>query len=59
MLGDEIKEGEIRLIGGIWFGRVEIFLSGIWGTVSGDEGYSTESMIVCRQLGYSTQSKVL
>ena len=59
MLGDEIKEGDIRLVGGIWYGRVEIFLSGIWGRVSGDEAYHTESMVVCRQLGYNTQGRVL
>ena len=58
-LGDEIKEGDIRLVGGIysWQGRVEVFLSGVWGTVSDDESYHTEPMVVCRQLGYYTESK--
>ena len=58
-VGDEIKEGDIRLVGGrhMWEGRVEIFLLNIWGTVS-DYGTSyTDATVVCRQLGYSTLSK--
>ena len=60
-LGDEIKEGDIRLVGGgyLWKGRVEIFLSGVWGTVSSyywtlDHSSAT---VVCRQLGYNTYSE--
>ena len=57
-LGDEIKEGNIRLVGGqfLWEGRVEIFLSGVWGTVSDDEASNTDADVVCRQLGYNTHS---
>ena len=39
-----------------WEGRVEIFLSGAWGTVSDDGARSTDARVVCRQLGYSTYS---
>ena len=61
VLGDEVKEGDIRLVSGsyLWEGRVEIFLSGIWGTVSDDGAGTTDARIVCRQLGYNTNSKVL
>ena len=43
----------------MWKGRVEIFFSGIWGTVSYNESYSNdvESDIACRQLGYNTYRK--
>ena len=60
-IGDEIKEGDIRLVGGqyLWEGRVEIFLSGVWGTISDDEAGTTDAAVVCRQLGYNTQSKII
>ena len=59
-IGDEIKEGDIRLVGGrhLWEGQVEIFLSGVWGTVSDDGAEFTDAVVVCRQLGYNTQSKI-
>ena len=58
-VGDEVKEGDIRLVGGryMWEGRVEIFLHGVWGTVSDDGTSSTDAVVVCRQLGYNTFSK--
>ena len=60
ILGDEIKENDIRLVGGrhLWEGRVEIFVSGVWGTVDGDGARYTEAAVVCRQLGYDTKSMV-
>ena len=60
VLGNEVKEGDIRLIGTTNFvnqyvyGRVEIFLSGVWGTVSDRGAYAS---IICRQLGYNTYRK--
>ena len=59
-IGDDIKEGDIHLVGSgySWQGRVEIFLSGVWGTVSDDGAGTTDAAVVCRQLGYSTYSKV-
>ena len=61
VLGDEVKEGDIRLVGGqyLWEGRVEVFLSGVWGTISHDGAGTTDARIVCRQLGYNTYSKIL
>ena len=55
-----MKEGNIRLVGGqyLWQGRVEIFLSGVWGTVSHDGGSFPDAAVVCRQLGYNTRGKM-
>ena len=59
LLGDAIKEGDIRLVGDsyLWHGRVEIYLDGIWGTIY--RAYTDETRVVCRQLGYNTYSKLL
>ena len=58
-IGDEVKEGDIRLVGGsyLWQGRVEIFLSGVWGTICDDGSTYAEARVACRQLGYNTYSK--
>ena len=57
--GNEIKEGNIRLVGGeyLWEGRLEIFIHGVWGTFSDDGAGTTDATVVCRQLGYNTYSK--
>ena len=57
--GNDTKEWDIRLVGGrvLWVGRVEVFLSGEWGTVSDDYYSGTQNAkVVCRQLGYNTSS---
>ena len=62
--GKETKEGDIRLVGGnyLWQGRVEIYISGDWGTIFSDYNtywFSTdEARVVCRQLGYNTYRKL-
>ena len=47
---------DIRLVGGSadWEGRVELFISGQWGTVCDKFGARRYAQVVCRQLGYST-----
>ena len=53
----DYRDGDIRLVGGSysWEGRVEIYLSGIWGTIS--SANSLGAQVVCRQLGYDTRCK--
>ena len=60
-IGDDIKEGDIRLVAGsyLWQGLVEIFLDGVWGSINSVGAYSDEASVVCRQLGYNTYSKIL
>ena len=58
LIGDDIKEGDIRLIPGsyLWQGLVEIFLDGVWGTIN--IAYTREARVACRQLGYNTYGKI-
>ena len=53
-------QGQIRLIGGsvVYEGRVEICLSGVWGTVCDQQWGSAEAEVACRQLGLLSQGAV-
>ena len=42
-----LMEGETE-----WEGRLEVCLSGRWGTVGGNEWTQTNSHVVCNALGY-------
>ena len=51
--------GEIRLMDGSsnMEGRVEVCLSGVWGTVCSNGWTAVDANVACRQLGYSGSGK--
>ena len=50
----QYRYGDIRLVGGSyqWEGRVEIFISGTWGTITDSEWTNNDARVVCRKLGH-------
>ena len=60
-VGEIYHEGDIRLVGGSysWEGRVEIYLYGVWGTITDDGTDVRDAHVVCRQLGYDTRCEVM
>ena len=57
----QYQTGDVRLVGGSyqWEGRVEIYMSGSWGTVTDSQWSSDDALVVCRKLGYFTPGESL
>lgn len=57
----QFKDSELRLVGGTyqWEGRVEIFLSGTWGTITDSNWTSDDAQAICRMVGYFRPGKIL
>ncbi|XP_048342000.1 macrophage receptor MARCO [Sphaerodactylus townsendi] len=47
------RNPNIRLVGGLHRGRVEILHAGLWGTICDDSWDKSDGLVVCRMLGYS------
>ncbi|CAC5422954.1 Neurotrypsin,Scavenger receptor cysteine-rich type 1 protein M130,Deleted in malignant brain tumors 1 protein,Coadhesin,Thrombospondin-1,Mucin-like protein,Hemicentin-1,Thrombospondin-2,Scavenger receptor cysteine-rich domain-containing group B protein,Soluble scavenger receptor cysteine-rich domain-containing protein SSC5D [Mytilus coruscus] len=49
--------GDLWLVGGNYYGRLEIYHSGSWGTICDDKFGSQDALVVCKQLGLWHRTK--
>ena len=53
------QERDIRLVGGVSYGRVELCYNGLWGSICSDQFWDdNDAGVVCRQLGFTNHGKV-
>ena len=50
----QYRDGDVRLVGGSyqWEGRVEVYMSGVWGTITDSDWTDDDARVVCRKLGH-------
>ena len=55
----ECHEGSLRLEGGVTqeLGRLEMCVNGVWGVVCNKDWDDRDSAVVCKELGFNSQSE--
>ena len=52
-------DGDVHLVGGSyqWEGRVEVYMSRVWGTITDSDWTDNDARVVCRKLGHFRPGK--